>query len=185
MVKSLAKRVMTTKEQKACYVIDHLVEALGNQSSSSLRRALILVDIDQYPGATQTAIMERLNIDKSTVNREVDWLFNYGCIVRQSSEQDARTIKLETCGYSKRALEDALEYCNGNHNAMKAFLNQVIKTIRVEKPTLRDAKIIATLHEAGDISKQDVMQRLYAGAASTENRAINNLIQEGLIEEDA
>ena len=46
MVRNLAKRAMTTNGQKACYVIDHLVEALGNDPSSSLRRALILNDID-------------------------------------------------------------------------------------------------------------------------------------------
>ena len=60
---------MTTTDQKICTIIDHLVEALGNEPSSSLRRTLILADIDQYPGTTQTGIMERLGIHKSALTR--------------------------------------------------------------------------------------------------------------------
>ncbi len=183
MVTTLAKRAMTTNEQKICFVIDHLVEALGNHSSSPLRRALILTDIDQYPGATQTAIMERLHVDKATVNRDVDWLFNYGCIMRFEAENDARTIKLKSCGYAKNALNQALDYYNSDHEMLKAFIQQLQRIVKVETPTLRDAKIMAALHEAGDLKKQDVMNRLYEGATSTENRAINKLIEEGLVQD--
>ena len=183
MVKTLAKNAMTTKAQKACYVIDHLVEALGNEASSSLRRALVLVDIDQYPGSTQSGIMERLHIHKSAVNREIDWLFNYGCIMRQSCSEDGRAIKLETCGYSKRALDEALDYFNGNHDNMKGFLHQVIKALKQEKPTLRDAKIVALLHERKHADRHEVIGSLYKSSSSTHNRAINKLIEDGVIED--
>ncbi|HBR69141.1 MAG TPA: MarR family transcriptional regulator, partial [Rhodospirillaceae bacterium] len=46
-------------------VIDHLVEALAGDPSSPLRRAIILIDIDQHSGSTQTGVMERLSIHKS------------------------------------------------------------------------------------------------------------------------
>lgn len=183
MVKNLAKKAMTTAGQKACYVIDHLVEALGNEPSSSLRRAMILVDIDQYPGTTQTGILERLQIHKSSLNREIEWLFNYGCIMRQGSEDDARSIKLMTCGYSKKALESALDYYNGEHRNLKIFLEEASKVLKQEKPTLRDAKIVATLYVRKDATRQEVIDTLYQGAATTDHRALNELVQSGVIED--
>ena len=184
MMKDLAKKAMTTKGQKACYVIDHLVEALGNEPSSSLRRAQILVDIDQYPGTTQTGIMERLGINKSAVTREVEWLFNYGCIMREESKNDGRAVKLQTCGYSRSAMDSALGYFDGNHDNLKNFLTEFGKAMRMEKPSLRDAKIMAFMHERKAATKQQVLEVLYEGATSTDNRSINELVEEGLLTDD-
>lgn len=183
MFRQIAKRAMTTRGQKACIVIDHLVEALGNDPSSSIRRALILNDIDQHPTTTQTEIMTRLGIDKSSMNREIEWLFNYGCIMRQESEQDGRAKPLEVCGYSKRALDSALDYFMGNHENLKKFLEGVIKIAKQEKPTLRDARIIATLYEKGSATKGEVIENLYNGPSTTDNRAYKKLVDEGIIKE--
>ncbi len=181
MVTNLAKKAMTTKGQKACLVIDHLVEALGNDPSSSLRRALILVDIDQYPGTTQTGIMERLHIHKSALNREIDWMFNYGCIMMADAEHDGRAKKIEICGYSRTGLKAALDYFDGEHENIKMFLQRFTQYIKQEKPTLRDAKIISSLNEKGRATKQDVIDTLYDGPSSTDNRAYNKLVEEGVI----
>lgn len=183
MVSNLAKKVMTTTDQKICTVIDHLVEALGNEPSSSLRRASILVDIDQYPGTTQTGIMERLGVNKSALNREIEWLFNYGCIMRSESKNDARAIQLQICGYAKTALDDALSYFDGSHENLQRFIEKFIKIMKMEKPTLRDAKIIAILEETKGATKQQVLDRLYEGSASTENRAFNELVEEGMVKD--
>jgi DNA-binding MarR family transcriptional regulator len=185
MVTNLAKRAMTTKGQKACLVIDHLVEALGNEPSSSLRRALILTDIDQHPGTTQAAIMDRLSLDKSTVKRETDWLFDYGCIRLQDCDQDARSKTIEIEGYSKKGLKAALDYFDGQHALLKTFLNGFTEILKQEKPSLRDAKITAVLYENQDASKQQVIDNLYNGAASTDNRAYNKLKDEGIITDAA
>lgn len=184
-MKHLAKKAMTTVSQKACFVIDHLIEALGGQSSSSLRRAMILVDIDQNPGTSPTEIMERLDIHKSAMTREIEWLFNYGCIMRQESNNDGRAIELITCGYSKKALEAALDYFDGDHDTMIAFLEGFAKRLRQEKPSLRDAKIVSTIFEKGEASKHDISSALYDSSASTEGRAINKLIEDGVITGDA
>lgn len=184
MVKTLAKRAMTTLGQKACVVIDHLVEALGNDPSSSVRRAMILVDIDQHPLSTQTAIMERLNINKSALNREIEWMFNYGCIMMQDGAKDARTKKIQICGYSKKSLDEALDYCDGDHEKLKFFLQNTTRTLKQEKPTLRDARIVASLYEKKEASKKDVMASLYGGSSSTDNRALNKLIESGIVEDN-
>lgn len=185
MVRNLAKRAMTTEGQRACYIIDHLVEALGNESSSSLRRALILVDISQYAGSTQTAVMERLNIHKSAVNREIDWLFNYGCIMRQDCTKDGRSVKLQICGYSKTALDGALDYFNGDHDLLKRFIELYDKASMQEKPSLRDAKILATLYDKKTATKQEVMNALYDGSSSTKNRSFNKMLEDGTIQEES
>jgi len=181
MVTNLAKRAMTTKGQKACVVVDHLVEALGNEPSSSLRRALILADIDQYPGTTQAGIMERLSLDKSTVKREVDWLFDYGCIRLQECDKDARAKKIEIAGYSKVGLDAALGYFDGQHQFLKAFLDGMTQFLKQEKPTLRDAKIVSSLYEKDGASKQEVMDSLYGGPSSTDSRAYKKLSNDGVI----
>ena len=54
-----------------------------------------------------------------------------------------------------------------------------------KKSNLREAKIITTLHKKGQASKQEIVENLYQGSASTENRAILGLIEEGLIEDAA
>lgn len=182
-LRQLSKKAMTTEGQKACLIIDHLVEALGGEPASSLRRAMVLADIDQHPGTTQTETMQRLGIHKSAMNREIEWLFNYGCIIRQNSDDDGRQIKLETCGYSKRALEAALDYFPKRHEGLQNFLKQYIKVLKQERPTLRDARIISTLYDKGRASKSQVLDGLYGGPASTDNRAYNKLVDDGVIEE--
>ena len=177
----MSGKTKITKGQKVCNVIDHLVEALGNEPSSSLRRAIMLVDIDQYPGSTQAALMERLKINKSTVNREIEWLFNYGCIMMQGNDEDARSKKIQICGYSKAGLDKALDLLKGDHQALKYYLDVLTKVLKQEKPTLRDAKIYTYLFSQDGATKQEVMDHLYDGATSTENRAINELMDSGAI----
>ena len=183
LMKEQAKRVMATKGQKSCIVIDHLVAALASDPSSSLRRALVLNHIDETPGITQTEIMHKLQITKSAMNREIEWLFNYGCITRKDDEIDGRAIKLEVCGYSKRALDSALEYFPKKHEGLQNFLKQYIKLLKQDRPTLRDARIVATLYEKGEVDKPVIMENLYNGPATTDNRAYNKLLEDGVIKE--
>lgn len=184
MVSYLANRVMTTKGQKACMVIDHLVEALAGDPSSPLRRAIILVDIDQHSGSTQTGVMERLAVHKSALNREIEWLFNYGCIVMREAAHDGRAKSLEVCGYSKTGLKAALRYFEGDHEKLKAFLEDISDVLRQEKPTLRDAKIVTALFEMRSAPKQKVMDSLYNAPITSNHRAINKLIEEGIVKTD-
>ena len=184
LFKQQAKRAMATRGQKSSLVIDHLVEALAGDPSSSLRRAMILNYIDEHPGITQTEIMGKIDISKSAMNREIEWLFNYGCITRQSAEKDGREVKLEVCGYAKRALESALDYFPEGHSGLQLFLNQYIKVLKQDRPTLRDARIVSALYDKGEASKSQVMEELYDGPATTDNRAYNKLIEDGVIEDD-
>ncbi|MCK6418531.1 MAG: MarR family transcriptional regulator [Alphaproteobacteria bacterium] len=183
MMRSSAKKAMTTRAQKACFVLDHLIEALGNDASSSLRRAAILVDIDQNPGTTQSEIMDRLHIHKSAMNREIEWLYDYGCVMRQESRDDGRAVRLETCGYARKALSGALDYFEGSHKNLQIFLKSFNNILKQEKPTLRDAKIIAALYELRDAPRQEVLARVPGSTASSSHRAYNTLVQEGLIDD--
>lgn len=182
-MRELAKQAMTTEAQKACYVIDHLVESLYGEPGSPLRRALILIDIAQTPGITQSELLEHHDITKSAMNREIDWLFNHGCIVRSNKVNDARAIGMEVHGYSLDALNAALDYAQGELKNLKIFIELLIKKLRLEKPTLRDAKIALALNERGEAEKSQVLDMLYGGAASTDNRAYNKLVDVGVIKE--
>lgn len=181
MVKDLANNAMATDGQKACLVIDHLVEALASDPTSSLRRAIILTDIDQHPGTTQAAIMDRMGLHKSALNREIEWLFNYGCIMVQASQADARTKTLQVCGYSKKSLDAALNYFRGDHQKLKNFLSLYAKVLRQEKPTLRDAKILAYLYNKKAASKAEVLNNLYDAPTTTDHRAFSEILTAGVI----
>lgn len=183
MVSYIAKKAMTTQGQKVCLVIDLLVEALANDPSSSLRRALVLVDIAQNPGTTQSDIMDRIDIHKSALNRDIDWLFNYGCIRLKDSEKDGRLKHIEVYGYSHKAIEDILPYCEESYDNLKFFLKRFITFLKIEKPTLRDAKICATLYEKGNASRQEVLDALYQKPTATDGRAYKKLVTEGIIED--
>ncbi len=184
-MKIQAKRAMHTRGQKSCLVVDYVVEALAGDPSSSIKRAQILIHIDENPGITQTEVMKFLEIkSKTTMNREIEWLFNYGCIHRQQNYKDGRTIKLETCGYAKRAIESALDYFPKQHEGLQNFLKQYIKVIKQARPTLRDARIIATLYDKVKTTKPELMDSLYNGPATTDNRAYKKLVDDGVIEDD-
>jgi hypothetical protein len=64
---------------------------------------------------------------------------------------------------------------------LKGFLEGMTKFLKQEKPTLRDAKIVSTLYERKGASKQEVIDGLYSGPASTDNRAYNKLREDGVI----
>ncbi len=169
-----------TAETRIGYVIDHLVDALGGDPGCTLRRAVILADIDEFPGTTQAAITQRLAPDKSALNRDIEWLYDYGCIMRQDG-RNGREIRLHTCGYAKKNLDLALAYFNNSHKNLKNFLITYMTFFGQHKPTLRDAKIVAAIGDKGSANRQVVFEELYNGPLSTDNRAINNLIVTGIL----
>lgn len=164
-------------------IIDHLVAALAGDPSCSLRRALVLVDIDANPGTNQAEIMERIDIDKSSLNRDIEWLFDYGCIRRLPGGQDARTKHLETSGcFSRKHLLDALKLTESSHESLKNFLITFINEFSPHKLSLRDAKVISVIGERGEADKRDILNGLYDTPGSTADRTIKNLLFGGLIE---
>lgn len=179
---SLPRDITASKAEKIGTVVDHLVDALGGEPACTLRRAVVLADIDENPGTTQADIMERLGVHKSALNRDIEWLYDYGCVMRQPSPQDGREIRLYICGYAKKNLDCAMEYFEGSHKSLKNFLVRFIKLFGQHKPTLRDAKIVSALGDKRNATKQEIFDSLYNGPATTDNRAINNLIELGFLE---
>ncbi len=180
-----------TKAAQACEIIDKLVAALGGDPASPMRRAVLLCDIDLHPGTTQSDILVRLpqtqlDLNKSALTRDIEWLYDRGCIIRQQSFSDARISELSTLGYAKKNLEIALSYFPDRHFGLIHFLLAYINVFHQEKPTLRDAKIVAALatEDGQDMSRQDVLDRLYDGPLSTDLRALGHLVETGMIEKN-
>lgn len=170
-----------SKAMKAGHVIDHLVDALGGEPACTMRRAVILADIDEHAGTTQAGIIQRLEADKSTLNRDIEWLVDYGCLRRRPGT-DGREISLFTEGYSKRHLDLALGYFDNSHKSLKNFLIRYMTLFGQHKATLRDAKIVATVMDSDPSNRQRVFEGLYNGPLTTDNRAINTLINLGILE---
>lgn len=164
-------------------VIDRLVDAVG-EPSASLTRIMTLIDIDAHPDTTQSEILSRLDLDKSALSRNIDWLVNYGCVSKHFNPTDARENHLRVTAYSKNHLDAALSHINNSHKYLQSFLRSLIKGFSNHKPTLRDAKILVTVGSQEIISKADVLQNLYNGPASTDARALQVLTEEGLIEKN-
>ena len=180
-LKSAHNHASASRIQQLGLILDHLVDALGGDPSSTLRRAIILADIDEFPGTTQAEVTERLNLHKSALNRDIEWLHDHGCVMRQPGETDGRVIHIVTCGYSKKNLGLALDYFENSHNKLKTFLEGLIDMFKDRKPTLRDAKLLATMADLGQASKQELLARSYAGPQTTSTRALESLIEDGLI----
>lgn len=183
-LKSAHNQASASHIQQMGLVLDHLVDALGGDPSSPVRRAVILTDIDEHPETTQTGVMERLKIDKHTLNRDIQWLYDQGCILREPGKEDGRVIHIVTCGYSKKNLALALDYLGNSHKKLKIFLNGYISIFKDHKPTLRDAKIMATMADLGTASKQELLSRSYQGPQTTNARALEGLIEEGLLDKE-
>lgn len=182
-LKSTLNQASTSPIQQSALVLDHLVDALGGDPSCTLRRAIVLVDIDENPGTTQAGLMQQLGLHKSALNRDVDWLYDHGCILLQPGLQDARVTHLSTCGYSKKNIDLALDYVDGSHKKLKFFLETLINMFKDHKPTLRDAKILATMADMGDdVTRQELFSRVYNGPNTTNIRALDGLVDAGLID---
>lgn len=167
--------------QKIGMVLDHIVAALAEDSSCSLRRAQILVDIDAHPETTQTEVMDRLGIHKSAMNREIEWLYDHGCIKRRPGQQDGRVIHMVTYGYSRKNLDLALAYAGESHKNLQKFLQSLINMFTNSKPTLRDAKLMVSAADLGEVSRQELFARSYQAPSTTNVRALENLVEQGLI----
>lgn len=170
--------------QRMGLVLDHLVTALGDDPSSPLRRAQILVDIDAHPDTTQTEVMERLKINKSTMNREIDWLYDHGCVMRQSGQVDGRVIHMVTCGYSKKNLSLALDYADHSHINLQNFLESLINIFDSSKPTIRDAKLLVSAADLGKATRPELFGRSYQAPLTTNVRSLESLVEQGLLETD-
>ncbi|MFK7840402.1 MAG: MarR family transcriptional regulator, partial [Bdellovibrionales bacterium] len=70
---------------------------------------------------------------------------------------------------------------DGRHENLKAFLKGASELLKQEKPTLREAKIVATIYNKDGAEKSEVIQDLYDGSPSTKNRVVNKLIEDGIL----
>lgn len=163
-------------------IIDLLVNALG-EPSCPVRRALVLNDLWSHPGSSLNDVMQRLDLDKSTAFRDIDWLVDHGCLVKTQNPDDAREVSLQVFGHARTYLEAALRI-TGSAEKLSSILNGLMALSPERKQTLREAKILITLTNYGEIDKSLVSKALYNGPASTDQRALQNLIDEGLIEHD-
>lgn len=164
-------------------VITHLINAIGDDTVT-MRRALILIDVDEHPQTTQSDMIERLDQDKSTLSRNIDWLSDHGCIDRRGTIEDARIFQLRSSDYSSRHIGYALNSFAGSHTYLKKFVNEIISLFKDKMPTMREALLLATLGAMDEASPQELNERLSDLPASTQRRITAALIEDGLIVKD-
>ena len=164
-------------------VVTHLIDALGD-SGVSMRRALILIDVDEHPQTTQAESTERLDEDKSTMSRNIDWLVDHGCVDRKQDIADARVMLLRSSDFSARHIGYALTHFSGSHKDLKNFVIGFIQVFEGKMPTLREAQILATLGAMDGASPSELSERLQGVPASTQRRILAAFSDDGLIEKD-
>lgn len=177
---------MTQTDPRRVYIlgqiVDLLVAALG-EPSCPVRRALVLTDVWGHPHSSLGGVMERLDIDKSTAFRDIDWLIDRGCIVKKPNPHDAREVSLQVVGHAKSNLENALTLAGGADYLIR-ILQGFMALSPERKQTLREAKILISLTTYGKLDNTSLSKALYNGPASTDQRALQNLVEEGLIHKD-
>ncbi len=164
-------------------VVDHIVDSVRDPSIS-LRRAMILLDIDEHPKTTQNAIGERLGLEKSVVSRNVEWLCEHGCVIHNIGKTDARESELQTSVFTHKHLQLALRSFGNHHLALKKNLDLFIQLFQEHMPSLRDLKALLTVGAKGQATRADIVNNLYDGPATTDQRAIRTLIEEGIVKND-
>jgi DNA-binding MarR family transcriptional regulator len=167
---------------KAARVLDHLVDAMAGEPSVPLRRVMVLIDIARNPGTSQTAILERLKLEKSTITRSIDWLYNYGCVTRGANPSNARETALTICGFARTHLHHAATLLGNDLARLQSFVDGYITFFEDYRATLRDAKIVTVLTAKGEATRQNVFDELYNGPATTDARALLALIEQGFVE---
>lgn len=65
-----------------------------------------LTELLREEGLPQQALAERLGLDKGWISRAVDTLVMEGCITKQASEQDRRSVVLSLTVAGAPALSD-------------------------------------------------------------------------------
>lgn len=170
--------------EKAARVLDHLVDALAGEPSSPLRRAQVLIDIALNPGTSQAAILDRVDSDKSSLARDIDWLYNYGCITRSVSELSGRESALNICGFAKNHLGFAAKVMNGGLESLQNLLSGYISFFQGYRPTLREAKMVTVMAGQGEMTRPELFSELYNGPATTDTRALTTLIEQGFLSTD-
>ncbi len=163
-------------------IIDLLVETLG-EPSCPLRRAIVLNDIWQNSGATLHEVMTRLNLDKSTAFRDIEWLVDHGYVIKKTNEDNKREIDLFVFEKTKAQLEQIYRICGGAPY-LTSILQGFIDLAPKRKQSLREAKILISLTLYGKMDKNELAKSLYDGPSTTDQRAIQNLINEGFVEDD-
>lgn len=167
--------------EKAARVIDHLVDAMAGEPSSPLRRVQVLIDIAQNPGTSQAAILDRIDSDKSSVARDIDWLYNYGCITRTQSENSGREIALNICGFSRNHLNFAVQVIGGSYQNLQNLLDGYISFFEGYRPSLREAKMVTAMAGKGEMTRPELFDELYNGPTTTDTRALAALIEQGFL----
>lgn len=164
-------------------VVDHLVDSMGD-AGASLRRAMILLDIDQHPNTSQNAVGERLGLEKSVISRNVDWLWERGCVMRSLGVDDARETLLQTSAFTHKHLQLALQPFGNHHEVLKKSLKTFISLFTKHMPSLRELKAMLTVGAKGAATRADVIDNLYDGPPTTDQRAIKTLIEEGVAKQN-
>ncbi len=162
--------------------VDHLVDAVGDPAVS-LRRAGILIDIDANPHTTQGAVGDRLNLEKSVVSRNIDWLVDRGCVLRSTNMNDSREVRLQTSVYAHKHMQLALRAFSGRHDVLQSALNHYINLFKSHMPSLRDMKAMVTVIVKGQATRADIVNNLYDGPPTTDQRTLKTLIDEGIIKD--
>jgi hypothetical protein len=167
--------------EKAGQVIDHLVDAMAGDPSAPLRRVVTFIDIARNPGTSSTAVADRVGPDKSTVARDIDWLYNYGCIRRDQSPDSGREVALSIVGFAQTHLGFAARMMGDSLETLQKFVDGYIHLFQGYRATLRDAKIVTVMTAKGSASRPELFDELYNGPPSTDSRALMALIENGFL----
>lgn len=72
-----------------------VLQAMLDQLGLHLGQELIVVDLAEHPGSTQTALVERLGVEQPTVAKSISRMERAGIVTRTPDSEDRRQIRLD------------------------------------------------------------------------------------------
>ncbi len=72
-----------------------VLQSMLDQLGLHLGQELIVVDLSEYPGSTQAALVERLGVEQPTVAKSIARMERAGIITRVPDPDDRRQIRLD------------------------------------------------------------------------------------------
>jgi DNA-binding MarR family transcriptional regulator len=92
---------------RAYQAVDHFFDAGMKANGLTARQLAVLVTVSQYEGLSQTEIVERTGIDRSTLGDVVRRLKRKGLLQRRRTRDDARAYAVKLTEKGQQALRAA------------------------------------------------------------------------------
>ena len=109
---------------RASQRVDELFHAATHELDITPRQFLVLANIEKRGGLSQTTLVERTGIDRSTMADVIRRLLVKGCVQRRRKRKDARTYSVTLTAKGRAIMEQVKPIANEVNGSLLKCLSQ-------------------------------------------------------------